>query len=247
MTRTLSLHIAHSRDQRGMTLYVVLLLVLLATLAATWGARTSLFNQIIVSNDADYERAFEAAEAMLQDAELDIRMHIEDKQRCIMAGPSNENCSIIQFAQETRDLDILIDALSDAQHKCEYGICIKRSGAQDFWNDNRELDNLTRMGVGARYGQFTGAQSDASSSSAILAIVGNGQTGAWYWIEVMPYVDIAGADLIMGSSSARVLEISAEPYVAYRITAIAFGRKEGTRAVLQETYVDYRHNLNQPT
>jgi Tfp pilus assembly protein PilX len=37
------------------------------------GIRTSLFNELIVGNDADYQRAFEAAQAILQDAELDIR------------------------------------------------------------------------------------------------------------------------------------------------------------------------------
>ncbi len=47
-------------------------------LLALWAARTSLFNEMIVGNDADYQRAFEAAQALLQDAELDIRRESPD-------------------------------------------------------------------------------------------------------------------------------------------------------------------------
>ena len=59
--------------QRGISLFVVIVIVLLSTLLSLWAARTSLFNELIVGNDADYQRAFEAAQALMQDAELDIR------------------------------------------------------------------------------------------------------------------------------------------------------------------------------
>ena len=56
-----------------MALFVVIVFVLLTMLAALWASRTALFGEMIVGNDADYQRAFEAAQALLQDAELDIR------------------------------------------------------------------------------------------------------------------------------------------------------------------------------
>lgn len=59
--------------QHGVALFVVLVAVMLSTLLALWASRTSLFNEMVVSNDADYQRAFEAAQALMQDAELDIR------------------------------------------------------------------------------------------------------------------------------------------------------------------------------
>ena len=59
--------------QKGLSLFVVLVIVLLSTLLAAWAFRSSIFNQLVVSNDADYQRAFEAAQATLQDAEFDVQ------------------------------------------------------------------------------------------------------------------------------------------------------------------------------
>ena len=47
--------------QRGIALFVVLVFVMLSMLLALWASRTSLFNEMVVGNDADYQRAFEAA------------------------------------------------------------------------------------------------------------------------------------------------------------------------------------------
>lgn len=55
--------------------------------ARTWASRTSLFNEMLVGNDADYQRAFEAAQALIQDAELDIRGENADGTAC-----SSANC-----------------------------------------------------------------------------------------------------------------------------------------------------------
>src|SRR2546427_2348398 len=60
-----------SRQQRGVALFVVIIFVMLSMLLALWASRTSLFNELVVGNDADYQRAYEAAQALLQDAELD--------------------------------------------------------------------------------------------------------------------------------------------------------------------------------
>lgn len=62
----------HQPKQSGIVLFIVMIIVLLTSLLALWGARGSLFNEMITGNDADYQRAFEAAQAMLRDAELDI-------------------------------------------------------------------------------------------------------------------------------------------------------------------------------
>ena len=48
-------------------------MVMLSMLLALWGSRTALFNELIVGNDADYQRTFEAAQALIQDAEFDIQ------------------------------------------------------------------------------------------------------------------------------------------------------------------------------
>ena len=49
------------RRQRGVSLFIVIVFVMMSMLLALWGARTSLFNEMIVGNDADYQRAYEAS------------------------------------------------------------------------------------------------------------------------------------------------------------------------------------------
>ena len=77
--------------QRGVALFVVIVFVMLSMLLALWASRTSLFNEMLVGNDADYQRAFEAAQALLQDAELDIRNENPDGSACtsLFAIPSS--------------------------------------------------------------------------------------------------------------------------------------------------------------
>ena len=59
----LHIHNKSLHHQRGISFFVVIVLVMLSMLLALWGARTSLFSEMIVGNDADYQRAFEAAQA----------------------------------------------------------------------------------------------------------------------------------------------------------------------------------------
>ena len=79
-----SMPLAHQRRQRqrGVALFVVIVFVMLSMLLALWASRTSLFNEMLVGNDADYQRAFEAAQALIQDAELDIRGENADGSVC---------------------------------------------------------------------------------------------------------------------------------------------------------------------
>ena len=98
---------------------------------------------------------------------------------------------------------------------------------------------------GARYGQFTGALSknasdDDAPHNAILAERDADDRGGWYWIEVMPYDESSkNSGLIVGAggaATANLLNLNLKPNVVYRITALAYGRKGNTMAVLQQTY-----------
>lgn len=46
-----------------MALFVVIVFVMLSMLLALWASRTALFNEMVVGNDSDYQRAFETAQA----------------------------------------------------------------------------------------------------------------------------------------------------------------------------------------
>ena len=240
--------------QRGVALFVVIVFVMLSMLLALWASRTSLFNEMVVGNDADYQRAFEAAQALLQDAELDIRGEMADGNLC-SAPPCRAYSSALQFPGDTNEINPLITALEAETTRCKDGLCARRVGRQDFWNyataetpikpaadtGQGEVPLSDLMTVGARYGQYTGAANTTTSGplNPILAETAAGQ-GGWYWIEIMRYSDKAkSANLIVDSTTSQ-LPLNLDVYVVFRITALAVGRKPGTSVVLQETYARQR-------
>ena len=245
----------HRANQRGVALFVVIVFVLLTMLAALWASRTALFGEMIVGNDADYQRAFEAAQALLQDAELDIREeHADgtpwrqsDAARTLNA-PCEANSDICRTKADlprppetAEDLGDLLAHLKTQSTGCQHGLCLKRTGNQDFWNDTATLTAMTAANVGARYGQYTGAKKGDSSNPAnpILQQTDAGK-GGWYWIEVLPYDQSSKTSgVIVGGSGATnldLLRLNLKPHVVYRITALAQGLKPNSRVVLQQTY-----------
>ncbi len=245
----------HRANQRGVALFVVIVFVLLTMLAALWASRTALFGEMIVGNDADYQRAFEAAQALLQDAELDIREeHADgtpwrqsDAARTLNA-PCEANSDICRTKADlprppetAEDLGDLLAHLKTQSTGCQHGLCLKRTGNQDFWNDTATLTAMTAANVGARYGQYTGAKKGDSSNPAnpILQQTGAGK-GGWYWIEVLPYDQSSKSSGVIvggsGSTNLDLLALNLKPHVVYRITALAQGLKPNTRVVLQQTY-----------
>ena len=86
------------KHQQGIALYVIIVLVLLSMLLALWASRTALFNELIVGNNADYQRAYEAAEAMLEDAKNDI------SQQNILGAASKEGWMEKRFSLQKVEL-----------------------------------------------------------------------------------------------------------------------------------------------
>lgn len=248
------------RRQRGIALLVVIVLVMLSMLLALWALRSALFHEMLVGNDADYQRAFEAAQALLLDAELDIRGERADGSPCAAQGADGAICrhgseeKIPAHAKDLADLLARLDALPDTGPKCRNGLCLKRADRpqqndrQDFWNNTDPAKGITLAQmtgthadgspVGARYGQFTGASAGdaASPANPILAERSRPDAGGWYWIEVLPYDGGAGNSSLIVNSPRHLLALHLAPSVVYRITAIAHGRKPATLVVLQQTY-----------
>jgi type IV pilus assembly protein PilX len=256
-----SMHLAAPRRrQRGIALFVVLVIGMLSMLLALWASRTSMFNELIVGNDADYQRAYEAAEALLVDAELDIRGTRADGLACT-PNPSDTNIcrgSAVGYAQiplEATEVDPLLARLESEPTFCRNGLCAKRSGRQDFWNYTAStspaptdlqagevsLNAMEVAGVGARYGQYTGAALGASGTTPINPILMDrsaNDRGGWYWVEVLKYSDSQGSALMTSDdNSVTNLSLNLKPNVVYRITALAYGRRSNTVVVLQETFV----------
>lgn len=59
--------------QRGVSLVMVLIFLLLAIISVLGAFRAGFLNEKIVGSESDYNRAFAAAEALIRDAEIDIR------------------------------------------------------------------------------------------------------------------------------------------------------------------------------
>ncbi|SFN15927.1 pilus assembly protein [Variovorax sp. OV329] len=210
-----------------MALLVTMVMVLLAALLLSSALRTAWFGELIAGTEVDHQRAFEHAQALLRDAELDIQG--------LCAGEANRPCRGRDTAtlataapwfplRDTKAFVSIHGALSERKPPCLQGICISDGVAPEFWRTPAgELDKM--KAVAAHYGEFSGAPSP-STSDPLLAARG------WYWVEILPF-DL-GAPLPSGSEALRPDADS--PYV-YRITAIAEGRKPATRAVLQSLLV----------
>jgi type IV pilus assembly protein PilX len=213
------------KNQSGIALYVVIVLVLLTMLLALWASRTAIFNELIVGNDADYQRAYEAAQAMLEDAKTDILMQTNGS----TSYPRVDNGKTLFPPDDDSAFDNFIDGTLEPQTtKCKDAICEKFTGAQDFWNDPTTFSNMTATGVGARYGDYTGASAGATGNP-ILTDTSAGR-GAWYWIEVMKNNPSSTSGLLTNAPSA-----GANAKLLYRITAIARGLKPASQVVLQTT------------
>ena len=254
-------HIPDQR-QRGVALFVVIVFVMLSMLLAVWASRTSLFNELLVGNDADYQRAFEAAQALLQDAELDIRGEGPDGTACTASG-CRDTGSAKKIPLSAQEVTPLLADLDAQPTKCQDGLCLKRTGRQDFWNYTSATSPaptglqpgevpLEQMAIataaadiGARYGRYTGAALGSSTSPAnpILADRSADNRGGWYWIEILPYDETGKTSgLIVNASGVggNALGLNLVPNVVYRITALAYGRKPNTMVVLQQTYAQQR-------
>ncbi|WP_027016850.1 pilus assembly PilX family protein [Comamonas composti] len=234
-------------QQRGVALFVVIVFVMLSMLLALWASRTSLFNELVVSNDADYQRAFEAAQALLQDAELDIRNENSDGSTCatptstegkeLLCRPGN----IDKVPLEAQAILPLLTALDAQPSKCRYALCSKRASEQDFWNDKDTLKEMTKSNVGARYGDYTGAAPGTPEEPANPILADRGEkSGGWYWIEVLPYDESSKNSGLFVDNQSKLLGLNLTPNVIYRITALAYGRKAETMVVLQQTYAQQK-------
>lgn len=237
--------------QRGISLLIVMIVVLLSSLLALWAFRSSLVNEAIVGNDADYQRAFEAAQAMIQDAEQDIIGNHPDNRACMQNPDDIKICRLggtVAFPSGSKDegLTNLMQRLVQATPTlCLQGICAKRTGPQDFWNDDAVRADMTADGVGARYGEYTGAlPPDAGTAVANpLLTERRAGLGAWYWVEVMLYSTAESALVTNGPS---MVNMKLEYDVVYRITAIANGTKPRTRVVLQSTFARMKPTFDKP-
>jgi type IV pilus assembly protein PilX len=244
--------------QRGVALITVMVILLLSIIAVLAAGRTGLLNEALVGNDSDYGRTLAAAEALLRDAEMDVRGRANNGFLChpdpaIGAGSSTpeagwEGCrntniagnawfpAKIDFA-EVRALVATVPATP-----CLQGVCIPADMTTLASFEDNPATMAAMAPLGVRYGTYTGVAGALGGASVrdtnpILKppypASATAPNQGWYWVEVFPF------DTSVPPPSPQAYESlpsDDRPFV-YRITAIALGQKTGTRAVVRSFFV----------
>ncbi|THJ33948.1 hypothetical protein E8K88_07565 [Lampropedia aestuarii] len=234
------------RRQQGAAIVIVMVVMLLGALLVAWSSRAALFSERVTGNEADYLLAFEAAQAMLADAELDALGITADGSACLQ-GCRKNNPGMLQVPQSFSLLDsdggdflVLERAVQGLAVPCRQGLCFDdgRLPAR-FWLDADTLEAM--QASAALYGEFTGAVQDASMGNSRLLVTADMRqnrtlANAWYWIEPLEF----NANSAIGQRYAPIgqsVGMNSINGIVYRITAVARGRKPGTQAIVQSILV----------
>lgn len=249
------------RAQRGIALPTVLVLLLLSIISVLGAFKVGLLNEIMVGNVSDYSRARAAAEALVRDAEMDIRGRRPPYTTIQSDGtlgfpcrpnPSTSTTSqIIEtgwigcrnnavpgtpwFPRTSEEFDEVSDIVAEnnAVIRCEAGICMPLN-MTDLGAIENNLDAMKQFG--ATYGLYTRNGLAYPSVAGNPILNGTGVNArAWYWVEAFRY----GESVSSGISPASNLTPEPSASFVYRITAIAQGLKASTRVVIKSTFVPF--------
>ena len=226
------------RKQTGISLYIVMIVVLLTAIVVAMGFKSTNFNELATGNTAEYQRTYEAAQALAHDAELDIQGIAATGNKCTIncraygsivdADGDSGNIYIPLPTELTEVKAELLSNKNGGGTGCISGICtpLLDTAFQPyaFWENATTLTALKKRA--ARYGQFTNTASGSTSNPRLNS------SNAWYWIEILPY-DASSAAF---TGSDETSPVPTDMAVIYRITALVEGQRT-TRAVIQKLVV----------
>ena len=200
------------QKQRGVSLLVVIVIVMIMALLAFWAMRSALFAELVTSNEADYQRAYQAAQSMVQDAKDDIVRNLRGE-------GARDGTTVVQFPEDATVFEDWAFGLSAQPTHCQQALCLRRLDAENFWDDETSLAAM--VAVGARYAQYSGMEAGEDINPILKSTAIN--KGAWYWIEPMLFEasQIGSVHNTLTGSSAQPVQAD----MLYRITAIALGMK----------------------
>lgn len=213
-----------------------MVMLLLGVLLSIGTVRNNWLQESLVSNESDYQRAFAAAEALIADAEADIRGVAPGGGPC-RNNPALDGCrdrvnNQMYIPLDRRDLDDLAVRMNTIAPgaPCVQGLCfpINETALGANWWDPASPQWAVMQANGATYGQYTLAAPPPLESNNLLRL-----PTSQYWIEVMEY-NIK--DAINNPSEALPVPSQDLPFV-YRITAVVVGNKPGTRVLLRSIFV----------
>lgn len=199
-------------QQRGVSLIVVLLILVIVSILGAGGAQIAMMAERGARNDRDMQVAWQAAESALMDAEFDIH------------GPnSNAASRLTKVFSFKNDANAFVAGCGSGA--TDRGLCALAETGLPAWL----AVDFTASGNGAKtaaIGEFTGRTFAASASGTLVGI--QPAQKPRYIIEAIE--DGSERDLGLGSNPTV-------KYV-YRVTAMGFGPRPDIRAVSQIIYRD---------
>lgn len=232
--------------QRGTSLLVVMVALVLGSLLVVSSARVAWLNEKLVGNQSDHQRAIAAAEALLRDAESDIRGERFDGTPC-SSDPKEAGCRGAYadgrpfFPVKPEDLETLSDRIAPNK-ACRQGIC--RPPSTGSINPKDFVVGLIQApaaassdAAAASYGQFTGA-----AASAANPLLTGPSAKAWYWVEVFHY-DLASP---LAQPSENLPQPDAKHPFVYRINAYVQGHQAGTQTWLRSVFIPVAQQPSRP-
>jgi type IV pilus assembly protein PilX len=205
------------RGEQGASLVVVMMVLLVVSVIGVAGARLALLGEMSARHDRDSQIAFEAAEAALVDAQDDIE-----------GNPAAGSCAGL------RQTDVFKSPMDDIGNgvckntTATKGLCTPAAegDARPTWAKVDFLDDSANA-VTVPAGTFTCRAFDAGSAGVKPA------RPPRYIIEYLK--DTTGGT--QASTNAATSRPEAQP--TFRITAMGFGPRLDTRAVVQ---IEYRRS-----
>ena len=227
------LHVSTPRAQAGVSMLIVLVIMMLSMLLVLGTSKLALLNEQMSGNNSDYQRTYEAAEAVLRDAAIDVAC-FGSSTACVNRAPplASFRCDVPGFMD-------LMSNIEANNPPCRDGICTDLGqltlGNPDtsFWSPKSSVNRLadfTANRVAARYGQFT--NETPVSGTTVNPLLAN---NAWYWIEVLKWTSaLEGSQTFV---RGKELKPDTSCPFAFRVTALAKGTRPGNTAVLQSIYM----------
>jgi type IV pilus assembly protein PilX len=193
-------------ESKGFALFITMMLLLALMIVSMAFLQNSSLNERMVGNDLDRNRAYQAAEATIRDAQRDINR----------ITPAGISCDGLLPCRPLTSFPNRDAGSTDLPTGCVAGFChfttamYKVSTFQGPW-----LDGAPGNTAFAQYGEWSGANW-ADLSNQIGAGVQLSRRPR-YWVEIL--------EPTLGNSSYR-----------YRITSVAWGLNANTSVTLQEVY-----------
>lgn len=193
-------------DQCGVTLLTTLLILLAVLLLGIASAQIALQGEKSSRNDRDRQIAFQAAEAALLDAEMDIQQS-PDAARSRSHLFSSMN--VLEFPDEPA-------ACGSGEQNNYQGLCRhSAAGMIPVWHSLDFMDASADSASSVPYGRFTGQIFHTANGSLP-------SRAPRYIIELMRYT--------------KAGERADTFQYFYRVTAVGFGASETTQVALQTVY-----------